>query len=59
MLIKLSTFEQLSRDGWMEKRTLMKQDLVFLKEHNFKDNNNDHLYLKSLLTENSFEFKYF
>ena len=43
----------------MEKRTLMKQDLVFLKEHNFKDNNNDHLYLKSLLTENSFEFKYF
>ena len=37
----------------MEKRTFMKQDLVFLKEHNFKesnnDNNNNNLYLKSPL----------
>ena len=41
-------------DGWMEKRMFMKQDLVFLKEHNFKENNNN-LY-KSLLKENTFEF---
>ena len=44
-------------DGWMEKRTFMKQDIVFLKEHNFKeDYNNNNLYLKSFLKENSFEF---
>ena len=38
-------------DGWMDgrkKRTFMKQDLVFLKEHNFKENNNNNLYLNSL-----------
>ena len=36
-------------DGWLEKLTFMKQDLVFLKEHNFKENDNNNLYLKSLL----------
>ena len=46
-------------DEWLEKRTFMKQDLMFLKEHNFKDNNNNYyLYLKSLLKK-SFEFTYF